>query len=168
MNYAVILAGGVGSRFWPFSRELEPKQLMKLIEEKSLLQTTVERLKGVIAPANILIVTNKIYFYEIKNQVAGSGIPEKNIILEPQGKNTAPAIGLCARLITQSDPDAVLVVLPADHYIKGLPKFRSTIKKAIAVAKENLLVTIGIKPNAPSTGYGYIKAKICCLYIFNK
>ena len=159
MNYAVILAGGVGSRFWPFSRELEPKQFMKLIEEKSLLQATVERLKGVIAPANIFIVTNKVYFYEVKNQVAEFGISDKNIILEPQGKNTAPAIGLCARLITQSDPDAVLVVLPADHYIKGLSKFRSTIKNAIVVAKENLLVTIGIKPNAPSTGYGYIKTK---------
>ena len=159
MTYAVILAGGVGSRFWPFSRELEPKQLMKLIEEKSLLQATVERLKGVIAPANIFIVTNKVYFYEVKNQVAEFGIPDKNIILEPQGKNTAPAIGLCARLITQNDPDAVLVVLPADHYIKGLPKFRSTIKKAIFAAKENQLVTIGIKPSAPSTGYGYVKIK---------
>jgi len=158
MNYAVILAGGVGSRFWPFSRELEPKQFMKIIGQTSLLQSTVERVKGQVRPKNIFIVTNNIYFYEVKAQVAKFGIPDKNIILEPQGKNTAPAAGLCARLIGRVDKDAVLVVLPSDHYIKNLGNFKSTLKEAIACAKDNLLVTIGIKPSAASTGYGYIKA----------
>ncbi|MCX5707295.1 MAG: sugar phosphate nucleotidyltransferase [Candidatus Omnitrophica bacterium] len=92
MNYAVILAGGVGSRFWPFSRELEPKQFMKFIGEESLLQATIKRLKGVISPKNIYIITNNIYFYELKEQIHKFHIPEENIILEPQGKNTAPAI----------------------------------------------------------------------------
>lgn len=157
MNYAVILAGGVGSRFWPFSRELEPKQFMKVIGEDSLLQATIQRLKGVVEPAHIYIVTNNIYFYEVKAQVAEFGIPDQNIILEPQGKNTAPAIGLCARLISRIDKDALLLILPSDHYIKKAGNFKKTIKNAVACAKRDLLVTIGIKPAAASTGYGYIK-----------
>ena len=159
MTYAVILAGGVGSRFWPFSRELEPKQFMKLIDEKSLLQATVKRLKGLVTPENTFIITNNMYFYELLDQLKGSGIPEENIILEPQGKNTAPAIGACARLISLKDKNAVLVVLPADHYIKNFTGFKRVIKKAITVAKEDLLVTIGIRPDKPSTAYGYIKVK---------
>ena len=159
MIYALILAGGVGSRFWPFSRELEPKQLMKIIGEKSLLQATVERVRSMILPGNIFIVTNSVYFHEIKSQVCGTGIPDENIILEPQGKNTAPAIGLCARIISQVDPEAVLVVLPADHYIKGVNGFRSTLKKAILAANQGKLVTIGIRPDKPATGYGYIRIK---------
>jgi len=157
MNYAVILAGGVGSRFWPFSRELEPKQFMQLIGKESLLQSTVKRLKGLVVPKNTFIITNNIYFYELLEQIKGSGIPAENIILEPQGKNTAPAIGACARLISLKDKDAVLVVLPSDHYIKNLGGFKKVIRKAIAAAKKDLLVTIGIKPDKPSTGYGYIK-----------
>ncbi|HNW40194.1 MAG TPA: sugar phosphate nucleotidyltransferase, partial [Candidatus Omnitrophota bacterium] len=158
MNYAVILAGGVGSRFWPFSRELEPKQFIKIIGENSLLQATIQRLKGAVDPARIYIVTNRIYFYEVKAQIAKLGIPDKNIILEPQGKNTAPAVSLCAKLISRIDPDAVLLVLPSDHYIKNVVNFKKTLKKAIVCAKHNLLVTLGIKPVTPSTGYGYIKA----------
>ena len=158
MNYAVILAGGVGSRFWPFFRELEPKQFMKIIGEASLLQATIKRLKGVVEPPHIYIVTNSIYFYEVKAQIAKLRVPDKNIILEPQGKNTAPAAGLCARLISRLDKDAVLMVLPSDHYIKNTDNFKRTLNKAVACARNNFLVTIGIKPNAPSTGYGYIKA----------
>ncbi|MDP3042500.1 MAG: mannose-1-phosphate guanylyltransferase/mannose-6-phosphate isomerase [Candidatus Omnitrophota bacterium] len=158
MNYAVILAGGVGSRFWPFSRELEPKQFMKIIGEMSLLQATIQRLKGVVDPARTYIITNKIYFYEVKAQIAKFRIPDKNIILEPLGKNTAPAVGLCAKLISRLDKEAVLLVLPSDHYIKNVENFKKTIKKAIACARKDFLVTIGIKPSAPSTGYGYIKA----------
>ncbi len=157
MNYAVILAGGVGSRFWPFSRELEPKQFMKIIGEASLLQAAVQRLKGVVEARRVYIITNNIYFYEVKAQVAKFGIPDANIILEPQGKNTAPAVGLCARLISRVDKDAVLLVLPSDHYIKNIENFKKTLKKAIACARKDFLVTIGIKPSAPSTGYGYIK-----------
>jgi mannose-1-phosphate guanylyltransferase/mannose-6-phosphate isomerase len=159
MIYAVILAGGVGSRFWPFSRELEPKQLMKIVGETSLLQATVERVRGMITPSNIYVITNNIYFYEVKAQLARFGIPDDNIILEPQGKNTAPAVGLAAKLIAHTDPEAMLVVLPADHHIKGLAEFRHTLKQAIQAASEGLLVTIGIKPANPSTGYGYIKVK---------
>jgi len=157
MNYAVILAGGVGSRFWPFSRELEPKQFMSLIGQSSLLQSTIQRLEGVVDPSRIFIITNNIYFYEVKAQVAKFRVPDKNIILEPQGKNTAPAIGLCARLISQIDKEASLVVLPSDHYIKHDQNFRRVLKKALTCSGKGFLVTIGIKPRGASTGYGYIK-----------
>ena len=157
MTYAIILAGGVGSRFWPFSRELEPKQFMKIIGQESLLQATIQRLKGVVEARHVYIITNNIYFYEVQDQIAKFRIPHKNIILEPQGKNTAPAVGLCAKLISRVDKEAVLLVLPSDHYIKNVRDFKKTLKKAIACAKNNLLITLGIKPTAPSTGYGYIK-----------
>ncbi|MCX5706043.1 MAG: mannose-1-phosphate guanylyltransferase/mannose-6-phosphate isomerase [Candidatus Omnitrophica bacterium] len=157
MNYAVILAGGTGTRFWPFSRELEPKQFMQIIGDKSLLQDTIKRIDGLVLPKNIFIVTNFKYLYEVKHQVAAFRISEANIILEPQGKNTAPAIGLCAQLISRRDKDATLIVLPSDHFIKNINKFRGCLKKAISLASHGLLVTLGIKPQNPSTGYGYIK-----------
>jgi len=158
MNYAIILAGGAGTRFWPFSRELEPKQFMKIAGQESLLQSTIQRINGLVGPEQTYIVTNKVYFYEVKAQIAKFGIPDGNIILEPLGKNTAPAIGLCARLISAKDKEAVLLVLPSDHYIKNIGCFRKALKKAVICAKKDLLVTLGIKPGNPSTGYGYLKA----------
>jgi len=159
MTYAVILAGGVGSRFWPFSRELEPKQFMKIIGQQSLLQSTIHRTVELIDPKNIYIITNQIYYYEVLEQIRGFRIPKPNIILEPEGKNTAPAVGLCAQLISKKDKDSVLLVLPADHYVKGLDKYNKTMLKAIELAKNGLLVTIGIRPTEPSTAYGYIKIR---------
>ena len=157
--YALILAGGVGSRFWPFSRELEPKQFINIIGKESLLQNTVRRLEGLIRPKQIFFITNQAYFFELKKQIEKFHIPDENIILEPQGKNTAPAIGLCARLIEKKNKDAVLAVFPADHYIKDIKKFQGCISRALKCAGSDFLVTIGIKPNKPATGYGYIKIK---------
>jgi len=155
--YALILAGGVGSRFWPFSRELEPKQFMKIFGERSLLQDTIKRLQGIVNPKQVYIISNKSYFYEIKRQVEKFHILEGNIILEPEGKNTAPAIGLCARLIGRINPEAMLIVLPSDHCIKDVRKFRSCLLKAVKCALEGYLVTLGIRPREPALGYGYIK-----------
>ncbi|MFH0790741.1 MAG: mannose-1-phosphate guanylyltransferase/mannose-6-phosphate isomerase [Candidatus Omnitrophota bacterium] len=157
MNYAVILAGGAGSRFWPFSRELEPKQFMRITQKETLIESTIGRLKNIIPPENIYLMTNCIHAYELKEQIRKFRIPEENIILEPEGKNTAPAIGLSARLIEQRDKHAVIIVLPADHYIKNLGGFKNCLKKAAACAKDGFLVTVGIPPKGPSTGYGYIK-----------
>ncbi|MBM3245681.1 MAG: mannose-1-phosphate guanylyltransferase/mannose-6-phosphate isomerase, partial [Candidatus Omnitrophica bacterium] len=157
MTYAIILAGGVGSRFWPFSRELEPKQFMQISKGRSLLQSTIMRLGNLIAAGNIYIVSNQAYYFEIEKQVTKFGIPAENIILEPEGKNTAPAIGLCARLIYKRDHDAMLVVMPADHFIENEGKFRKDVLAAVSCAKRDFLVTIGIKPKFASTGYGYIK-----------
>lgn len=160
MNYAIILAGGVGSRFWPFSREFEPKQFMKVICEESLVQSSIRRLKGIIPSKNIYIISNYKYFFELQKHVSRFGIPSSNIILEPEGKNTAPAIGLCARLISLKDKNAALIVMPSDHYITGLGKFFKNVKTAFLAASRGYLVTMGIKPRYPATGYGYIKVKL--------
>ncbi|MCK4810134.1 MAG: mannose-1-phosphate guanylyltransferase/mannose-6-phosphate isomerase [Candidatus Omnitrophica bacterium] len=156
-KYAVILAGGVGSRFWPLSRELEPKQFLKLKGNKSLLQQTVKRITPFIAPKNIYIVANCRHNFEIKRQVENFFIPEANIILEPEGKNTAPAIGLAARFIIKQDPDAIMFVFPSDHFISNNTSFLGVLKQAEILAGKDYLVTLGIPPTMPHTGYGYIK-----------
>lgn len=155
--YALILAGGVGSRFWPFSRILEPKQFINILGNESLLQNTVSRLKGLVRADKIYIITNRSYFYEVKKQIEKFNIPDVNILLEPEGKNTTPAIGLCAQLILKTNPGGMLIALPADHYIKDVDSFKKTIKAAAIYAQDNYLVTIGIKPKSAATGYGYIK-----------
>lgn len=155
--YALILAGGAGSRFWPFSRELEPKQFINIIGNESLLQSTISRLDGLVKADKIYIITNRSYFYELKKQIEKYNIPDSNIILEPEGKNTAPAIAVCARLIGRYNKDAVLIVLPSDHCINPIGKFKACVRNAVACASDNFLVTIGIKPKKPATGYGYIK-----------
>ncbi|MBA7471271.1 Mannose-1-phosphate guanylyltransferase RfbM [subsurface metagenome] len=151
---AVIMAGGKGERFWPLSKEKFPKQLLSLIGKRSLLQETVDRLQPLISPQDILVVTRRSLARAIERQLPQ--IPRKNIISEPVGRNTAPCIGLAAKMIKE---DAVMVVLPADHIIKPRRKFLDTLKKAVTLAKETEnLITIGIKPTYPATGYGYIEA----------
>ena len=150
---AVIMAGGKGERFWPLSREKFPKQLLSLTEKKSLLQETVERIQPLIPPRDILVVTRCSLARTIERHLPQ--LPRKNIISEPVGRNTAPCIGLVAKMIKE---DAVMVVLPADHIITPRGKFLDTLKKAVTLAKETEnLITIGIKPTYPATGYGYIE-----------
>jgi len=151
---AVIMAGGKGERFWPLSREKFPKQLLSLIGKTSPLQETVKRLESLIPPEDILVVTRCPLERSVRAQLPQ--VPGKNIISEPVGRNTAPCIGLAAKMIKE---DAVMVVLPADHIIKLQRKFLATLKKAVALARETEnLITIGIKPTYPATGYGYIEA----------
>lgn len=155
-TYAVIMAGGVGSRFWPRSREKMPKQFLKIFSEKTLIQETINRVTKLVDKENIFIVTNKIHKNEIKNQLPD--IPHDNIIIEPFGRNTAACIGLASILIHNFQPDAVTIVLPSDHMIRDEDAFISVIKKAVSFAYENkCLVTIGIQPTRPETGYGYIQ-----------
>jgi mannose-1-phosphate guanylyltransferase len=155
-TYAVIMAGGVGSRFWPRSRERMPKQLLKIFGENTMIQDTVKRINKIIPLENIFIVTNKIQKDEIKKQI--SQIPPDNIIVEPFGRNTAACIGLASVIIHNFNPDAVTVVLPADHIIRDDDAFVGIIKKAIDFAyRSRGLVTIGIQPTRPETGYGYIQ-----------
>jgi len=154
--YAVIMAGGVGSRFWPRSKEKTPKQLLKIFGENTMIQDTVNRLKGLVEDDNIYVITNKIQKQEIVNQL--SHVPEKNIIEEPFGRNTAACIGLASVIIEERDKDAVTVILPADHIIKDIDVFHKTLKNAAEFAdKSKGLVTIGIPPTRPETGYGYIQ-----------
>jgi mannose-1-phosphate guanylyltransferase len=154
--YAVIMAGGVGSRFWPSSKEKTPKQLLKIFNENTMIQETMQRLSGVVEINDIYIITNKVQQPEILNQLPD--LPEGNIIVEPFGRNTAAAIGLAAVTLKSKDPESVMVVLPADHFIRDIDIFHNTLKTAVEFAyKSKGLVTIGIPPNRPETGYGYIQ-----------
>lgn len=154
--YALIMAGGVGSRFWPRSKKNMPKQLLKIFDNVTMIQATVNRLKPLIKEENIFVITNKDQADEVKKQL--SNVPEKNIIVEPFGRNTAACIGLASLIIKSIDLDAVTIVLPADHIIKEKDIFLQTLENAAKFAYESEgLVTIGINPTRPETGYGYIQ-----------
>ena len=152
----VILAGGSGTRFWPYSRHHHPKQLLNIIGDTSMLQMTVDRLKKIKKVTDIYIITRKnIYNLIIQNI---KGIKPDHVIVEPSGKNTAPAIGMMAAYLAIDNPDAVMGIFPSDHLIVGHRKFEKAVSTANHLAKKgDNLVTIGIKPHYPSTAYGYIQ-----------
>jgi len=153
---AIIMAGGVGSRFWPRSRQVEPKQLLNLFTNRSMIQNTVDRLNPLVKNENIYVVTNKLQKDKIVEQL--SEVPEENIIVEPFGKNTAACIGLASILIEEKYGDAITIILPADHLINDKEEFLNTLNKAVNYAEQtDALVTIGIHPTRPDTGYGYIQ-----------
>lgn len=155
--YVVILAGGSGTRFWPLSRKLHPKQLMSVFGGKSMLQRTVERVLP-LNPRRILVVTNHLQAEETRRQLEYLRGVRVEVIEEPLGRNTAPAICLAATLIARHDPEAVMAVLPADHFIRDEDEFCATIQKGREAALNGYLVTLGIAPDRPETGYGYIEA----------
>lgn len=154
-SYALILAGGRGTRFWPRSRTETPKQLLSFLGEQSLLQQTVERLRPVIPPERVWILTNSYLRNAIRRQLPE--VPLRQIIAEPAQRNTAPCLALAARVIAQADPNAVLGVFPADHYITKPARFRQFVKAAVRAADSDKLVTLGIEPRWPETGYGYLE-----------
>ena len=154
--YCVIMAGGRGTRFWPASRRNNPKQLLNIVGKTTMLQMTVDRFQKMKNVEDIFIVTSKDLAPKIKRMI--KGIKAKNIIIEPSGKNTAPAIGLAALKIKSIREDAVMGVFPADHLVIGAQKFAKTVRSAIQISNKNdALVTIGIEPKFASTGYGYIQ-----------
>jgi len=156
MVHAVIMAGGRGTRFWPLSTEDKPKQFLNLFGKRSLLQNTVDRIKEYIPIERNIVVTNADYTDLVKDQLPD--LPDENIIGEPVGRNTAPCVAMAATLLKKRDPEATMIVLPADHFIKNPKKFVSILKTAVNQAnKGENLVTIGIKPSRPETGYGYIQ-----------
>lgn len=154
---ALIMAGGHGERFWPRSRKSLPKQFLSLTEDgKTMIQLTIERILPLVPIENIFIATNKDYKKLVREQLPA--LPEENILCEPVGKNTAPCIGLGAVHIAKKYPDALMLVLPSDHLIKYNSMFLTSLKEACRVAEQqDNLVTIGITPDYPETGYGYIK-----------
>lgn len=155
MVYAVIMAGGVGTRFWPKSRKSNPKQFLSLFGESTMIQQTVERLNGFIEPENVVVVTNQDYTDLVKEQLPA--VNPSFIIGEPIARNTAPCIASAAALLHKKDPESVMVVLPADHRIGNPKVFKQVIKTAVETAKrEESLVTLGIKPHRAETGYGYL------------
>jgi len=154
---ALIMAGGRGERFWPKSRRSLPKQFLSLTDDgKTMIQLTVERILPLVAMEDIYIATNRDYRELVRQQLPG--LPEGNILCEPVGRNTAPCIGLGAVHMAKKYGDAVMMVLPSDHLIKYNTIFLNTLSDACAVAEQGAnLVTLGITPDSPETGYGYIK-----------
>ncbi len=157
MNYAVILAGGVGSRFWPLSRSQEPKQFLNLYSRKSMIEETINRIEGLFKKENIYLATNKIYYQKIKKIALACGLRWKNILFEPEGKNTFAPIGILSSEINKIDPDAIITVLPCDHIISERKVFLKLLKEALDFASQGKIVALGIPPDRPETGYGYIR-----------
>ncbi|SFC42933.1 mannose-1-phosphate guanylyltransferase [Clostridium uliginosum] len=156
MIYGLILAGGKGSRLYPLSRANQPKQFLKVINNKSFLVNTVDRVKPLIDKDNIYVVTNKDYENKIKEELVE--INKDNIFIEPANKETATCIGLSAVKLLKQDADAVMVVLPSDHYIQGEKQYTDTLCQAVEMAnRRRCIVTLGIEPTRPETGYGYIE-----------
>jgi mannose-1-phosphate guanylyltransferase len=156
MLYAVIMAGGSGTRFWPWSRKETPKQLLKLTGQETMITQTVNRIIGEIPSENIYVVTTSTLAESIEEEL--SQIPAKNIISEPFGRNTAACIGLAAAIISKRDSNAIMAVMTADHIIEPPDLFLKALKCAEELATEkNALVTFGIKPTEPSVNYGYIQ-----------
>jgi len=152
----VLLCGGVGSRLWPVSRQGRPKQYLNLIGETSMLQQTLTRIESV-AQTSPIVVCNEEHRFLVAEQVRLLGITSPTIILEPEGKNTAPAIALAALAASASDPEVNLLVLPADHYVGKPSALIDAIEKAASASSQGKLVTFGLVPSRPETGYGYIK-----------
>lgn len=157
-NHVVIMAGGIGSRFWPLSTPEFPKQFIDILGcGRSLIQLTVDRFSGICPKKNFWVVTNRSYVNIVRKQIPG--IPGNHILAEPAARNTAPCIAWACWSIRQEDPDANVVVTPSDAVVMNPEEFRRVISGALDfTAGHNFIVTIGIKPNRPETGYGYVKA----------
>lgn len=156
MLHAVIMAGGAGTRFWPKSTEAHPKQFLSIFGDRTMMQSTVDRIEPLIPAERVWVITNDKYVNLVQEQLPD--VPDKNIVGEIVARNTAPCVAAAASLIQARDPEGTMVVLPADHQISEPEKFISVLEAANAKAQEDdALVTIGIKPDHPETGYGYIE-----------
>lgn len=153
--YAAIMAGGVGTRLWPMSRQVRPKQALDLIGKRTMFQHAVDRLAPLFAPDHVIVVTGKEHGEVLRPQAPE--LPDANFILEPMGRDSGPAVGLAAIHLQRRDNDAVMAMLTADHYIERVEQFRAALAAAEKVAQTGRIVTLGIKPEYPSTGYGYIR-----------
>jgi len=157
MLIPVILSGGSGSRLWPLSRTLLPKQFLPLLSEQSMLQDTVSRLHGIADVSAPIIVCSNEHRFLAADQLQRIGVTALAQILEPEGRNTAPAVAVAAMAAIEHEPESIILVLAADHLIRNEEAFRAAVQRAVVQAKAGKLVTFGIVPNAPETGYGYIE-----------
>jgi len=153
--YALIMAGGTGTRLWPASRRDRPKQSLRLIGNRTMFEHAIDRIAPVFQPEQILVVAGSEHTSDLSDQAPE--VPAQNFIIEPMGRGTAPAIGLGAIHLRRRDPDAIMAVLTADHFIADIERFRAVLQAAAEVARDGHLVTLGIEPTSPSTGYGYIQ-----------
>lgn len=153
--HPVIMAGGSGTRFWPLSRKSRPKQFLPLATQNALISDTSTRLKGLASSKDVWVVCGKVHAPQVKKLV--KGIKGDHILVEPAARNTAPAIALAAAHVFAKDPDGIVVVLPSDHHIANPAAFRDVLAQAADLAQDGSIVTVGIKPTRPETGYGYIR-----------
>lgn len=157
-TFALILAGGSGTRFWPLSRNSRPKQLLELFGATTLLAQTIERLDGLVPRENVLILTNALQAAEVRRVAVAAGVPTENIFAEPAKRDTAPAVAFGIGLVARRNPDAHMMVLPADQLIQDVAAYQAVMRDALTVAEvSNGLVTIGIKPTWACPSYGYIE-----------
>jgi mannose-1-phosphate guanylyltransferase len=154
-TYAVIMAGGSGTRFWPLSRAARPKQLLPLGADVSLLRATCDRIANLVSPAHTLVVTSEALAPAIRAELPE--LPPENVLAEPIGRNTAPCVGWAASVVARKDPEAVLMILPADHHIGDPAGFERVLSRAIEAARSGDMVTVGVRPTRPETGYGYVE-----------
>ncbi len=157
MIHPVILSGGSGTRLWPLSRAALPKQLLPLVSERSMLQETVLRLSGLPEIGTPMVVCGNEHRFLVAEQMQEIGVDKPALLLEPMGRNTAPAVAIAALALMEHETDGVMLVLPADHLIADVAAFHEAIGHAVRAAEQGYLVTFGIKPDAPETGYGYIR-----------
>lgn len=154
--FAVIMAGGGGERFWPKSRQARPKQLLRIFGERTMLQDTARRVSGLVPPGRLIVVTTALQAPLIARQLPG--VPRASVVAEPFGRDTAACIALGAAIVLARDPEWIMVVLPADHVIRDRHRLIANLRDACRVARDReCLVTFGIVPNEPATGYGYIR-----------
>ena len=157
MLIPVVLSGGSGSRLWPLSRALLPKQFLPLVSERSMLQDTVSRLRGIPDATAPIVVCSNDHRFLAADQLQRIGVTALAQILEPEGRNTAPAVAVAAMAAVEHEPESIILVLAADHLIRNEEAFRATVQRALVQAEAGKLVTFGIVPDAPETGYGYIE-----------
>ena len=157
MLHAIVMAGGSGTRFWPASRAALPKQLLPLAGDRTLLENTIERLEGLVPPDRTMVVTSARLLDAVRAQLPG--LPESGLVGEPCKRDTAPCIGLAALLVSRTDPDATMAVMPSDHVIRPAEKFRDAIRQGerLVAATPGRLVTFGIRPTYPAESFGYIQ-----------
>ncbi len=157
MLHAIIMAGGSGTRFWPKSRRDRPKQLLRLAGESTMLQQTVARVEHLVPPERVVVITGADQAEATRAQLPD--LPAGNVVAEPCPRDTAPCVGLAAGIVASRDPDGTMIVMPADHVIEPVDAFRTTLHAAVSVIDEDpsVLVTFGISPTHPETGYGYIE-----------
>jgi mannose-1-phosphate guanylyltransferase len=157
MLHAVIMAGGAGTRFWPASRKATPKQLLKLVGDRTMIQATLDRVEALLAPEQVLVVTNESLVDPIRSQLPA--LPPQAVIGEPCKRDTAPCVGLAAAIVARDDSDATMLVMPADHVIQATDKFHDAVTRAAGLVdlKPKRIVTFGIKPTYPAASFGYIE-----------
>src|SRR5258708_1375968 len=153
----VLLSGGTGSRLWPLSRETYPKQLLSLLGEKTMLQQTALRVADPSLFARPMVIANAEHRFAIGEQLRAVGISDPTIVLEPFGRNTAPAVAIAALLAIEADPDALILVMPVDHWVRDHAAFRSAVSSGLRAARQGRFVLFGLRPTSPATQFGYIR-----------